>query len=708
MNKEGIYSSVINRCDNLPAIALILVIIISIMSPLGSDIPVESPAKDLLNHISGIVEAKNALIEGQFPIRVAPNALDGDRYPIFQFYGNFPYTLGGIFFILTNDPYLAFKFVIILSLFLGAYYLYKFGLWTTNNKYAAIIASVVYLTAPYILTDIHGRFAYPELVALGLIPVIFYYFFQCTHSKNICNYVILTFFLVLLFLTHNIFTLYTLVFIFIILVLLVAMNLLHIYQVIRIILCIGLSFLMSNWYLLPQLLLVNNLVIRSVQNNPFDVNYLSTLWVLLAPSKILPLPLNYFDNPNLGFQIGYTLLTFFACGIIVLVSKQYSESNNSSKNNCIKNTYLLKILILCSIISVILIWSPINFWIYFPNQLLFVQFPFRILGYLVIFGAMITPIAIVRIFDDFKIQHAIIICLICISFTSTYLPNHIGESKDSIIKEISNPDMGRGGATTVYQMSKDSLSSTNFPYGEKINLLEGYSGGWLLNTASISLNQFQYSGPIVIRMKGTVPDQIKYLTLKFFANGEYLQQIDLPQGSFNFDIPIDNLSKYYSSQLDSSKNELIIEIQSDKYFIPNEITPQNSDKRQLSLLLDSFEIFSPISSSEEYISARDPKIQKVSSNEFFINGSKIAIIELPVLYYPDMLEIKINGESVPYFNIGNKIGIKIQPGTNQITVDFVGSKIANYVSAISWIIFCLFCGYCLKKHYFGGITKNDS
>lgn len=98
MNKGEIYSGLNKRCDNLPAIALILIIIISIMSPLGSNIPVESPAKDLLNHISGIVEAKNALLEGQFPIRVAPTALDGIKYPIFQFNGNFPYTLGGFFF----------------------------------------------------------------------------------------------------------------------------------------------------------------------------------------------------------------------------------------------------------------------------------------------------------------------------------------------------------------------------------------------------------------------------------------------------------------------------------------------------------------------------------------------------------------------------------------------------------------------------------
>jgi len=693
MNKEGIYTRLINQCDNLPAIALILVIIISIMSPLGSNIPVESPAKDLLNHISGIVEAKNALIEGQFPIRIAPHALDENRYPIFQFYGNFPYTLGGIFYIVTNDPYLAFKLVIILSLFLGAYYLYKFGLWVTNSKYAAVVASTVYLTAPYLLTDIHGRFAFPEIVSFGLIPCIFYYMFKCLHSKNINNCFFLSFFLVLLFLTHNIFSLYTIVFVFIIAIIFLITNRSSYYPVFRVVLSTILAFLISSWYLVPQLILTNNLAIKGLQNNPFDFNYLSTIWVLFAPSKILPLPINYFDNPNLGFQIGYPLLIFVACGVVVLTSKKYYESNKILERNSSFNNYLLKSLIVCTVISFFLILSPINFWIYLPNQLMYVQFPYRILAYFVLFGAMMTPIVLVRIFEDFKFEHAIIIILICMSFTATYLPNHIGEPRELIIKEISNPDMGRGGGASAYQMSSDALAKSNFPYGEKKLFIQGFSGGWLLDKASLSLNRSQYNGPIFIRIKGTVPEYTKNLSLKFFVNGIFLQEINLPQGPFSFDIPINNLSDNHSAENTYSAREVIIETQSNKYYMPSEHEPQNSDNRKLSLILESFEIFDSTSKPDEYISAKDPKIKKVSSNEMIINSSKIAFVELPVLYYPDMLEIKINGESVPYFNIGNKVGIKIKPGINKITVDFVGSVIANYISAISWIIFCLFCGY---------------
>src|SRR5687767_10098150 len=61
---------------------------------------------DRIFHISGIIEAANALREGQFPVRVAPTLLDGSRYAPFQFYGNFPYTAAALFcFIPGLDAY---------------------------------------------------------------------------------------------------------------------------------------------------------------------------------------------------------------------------------------------------------------------------------------------------------------------------------------------------------------------------------------------------------------------------------------------------------------------------------------------------------------------------------------------------------------------------------------------------------------------------
>src|SRR5438874_2629637 len=89
---------------------LYLVVVLAMLSPLASDVMPDSSAQDLANHVSGIIEARNALAEGQFPIRVAPNQLNRERYPIFQFYGNLPYTVGGLLYWATDiNPYLVWK-----------------------------------------------------------------------------------------------------------------------------------------------------------------------------------------------------------------------------------------------------------------------------------------------------------------------------------------------------------------------------------------------------------------------------------------------------------------------------------------------------------------------------------------------------------------------------------------------------------------------
>src|SRR5260370_5716595 len=85
---------------------LFFAVALAMMSPLAySEMP-ESQGQDLANHVAGIVEAKNALGEGQFPIRVAPRQNDGTRYPLFQYYGHLPYLPGGLLHRLTHvSPY---------------------------------------------------------------------------------------------------------------------------------------------------------------------------------------------------------------------------------------------------------------------------------------------------------------------------------------------------------------------------------------------------------------------------------------------------------------------------------------------------------------------------------------------------------------------------------------------------------------------------
>lgn len=84
------------------------------------------------------------------------------------------------------------------------------------------------------------------------------------------------------------------------------------------------------------------------------------------------------------------------------------------------------------------------------------QFPYRFLTYVVIFGALSAPISLSKTLNGFKLQQAIVVVLISITIAGFYLPNHIGEPIGTLDKVISSPDMGGGGTNNFCQMDYSS------------------------------------------------------------------------------------------------------------------------------------------------------------------------------------------------------------------------------------------------------------
>jgi hypothetical protein len=75
---------------------LYAVLSIALLSPMASDTPTSAP--DLSYHLANIVQAKLAIDQGQIPLRTAPLSYKGWGHPLFQFYGQLPYTVAGLVF----------------------------------------------------------------------------------------------------------------------------------------------------------------------------------------------------------------------------------------------------------------------------------------------------------------------------------------------------------------------------------------------------------------------------------------------------------------------------------------------------------------------------------------------------------------------------------------------------------------------------------
>jgi hypothetical protein len=80
----------------------------------------------------------------------------------------------------------------------------------------------------------------------------------------------------------------------------------------------------------------------------------------------------------------------------------------------------------------------------------------------------------------------------------------------------------------------------------------------------------------------------------------------------------------------------------------------------------------------------------------------LRLIELPVLYYPQLLQVHLNGRSVPYMAVlyKNRLMTAIEPEAgkaNKIEIRFTGLVWANKVSLCAWILWGLGLMYCLAS-----------
>jgi len=138
-----------------------------------------------------------------FPIRWAPNLNYKFGYPVFLFNYYVPYILGLIPKSFGLDLEASFKVVIFFSLFIGGLFWYLL-FNKVLSKRAGLAAGLIYIAAPYQMLDILVRCSIGEIVALGLLPFLFWSLYQLVTKPNRWHFFLTTLGLATFSLTHNI------------------------------------------------------------------------------------------------------------------------------------------------------------------------------------------------------------------------------------------------------------------------------------------------------------------------------------------------------------------------------------------------------------------------------------------------------------------------------------------------------------------------
>lgn len=128
---------------------------------------------DINAHMARAVGTETALKEGQLPPLVVSNYANGFGYSWNLFYPPLaPYVMTIMkLFVFTYQNSL--KLLIIFAMCLTGIAMFKLIEEITKNKNISLLGAIIYMCAPYILTDIYIRMAVGEILAYALFPILF-------------------------------------------------------------------------------------------------------------------------------------------------------------------------------------------------------------------------------------------------------------------------------------------------------------------------------------------------------------------------------------------------------------------------------------------------------------------------------------------------------------------------------------------------------
>jgi len=216
---------------------------------------------------------------GQFPPRLAPDMAFGFGYPLFKYYAPLFTSFSWLIFKVVSSYGLAVILTVFLGDFLGSlgmFFLAKnfWGFW------GGVLSSIAFLFLPYRALDIYVRGAFAELLAINILPFLFYFFFKIINANkhprkgDIAGFIFSSFFFIL---AHN---LYLIIFAYL-------LPLILIYLIIkrRNLKILAFSFvialLLSSFYWLPMILGIKDIgVINQAGKTNFADHfvYLRQIW----------------------------------------------------------------------------------------------------------------------------------------------------------------------------------------------------------------------------------------------------------------------------------------------------------------------------------------------------------------------------------------------------------------------------------------------
>jgi len=320
--------------------------------------------------------------------------------------------------LLQPNLFVVYKVMLYLFLLMGAFYIERIAFWWVQSRPAAMLAGVVYLTAPYQIILLDHLAAFNESLALGIVPVLLWYVLQAYYQPTTKAFLQITLVWYVLATVHILTFLSTSFFIFFFLFMMTLFDLQRIKSFALIVGSYVAGCILAAWYLTPVVLMGKFFIVsQTFDSQMFYHAYETFLANLVSPT--VNISGGYFVR---DFVLNSISTIHPAIGLPMLVTVAILVCVGVFQNEIGKNKILLALSMTLGL-AFILAWSPINFWQWLPQSFNVLQYSWRLLSQAVWMGALLSAWAMCWLFKDkFSAVEIIGVLALLIAVVYPWLP----------------------------------------------------------------------------------------------------------------------------------------------------------------------------------------------------------------------------------------------------------------------------------------------
>lgn len=358
---------------------------------------------DGIQHLCRLIGTEQTLVSKQFLPMIMSNFCNNFGYSWNIFYSPLTAYIPLIFRIFSFSFETCMKLFMFVVTVATGIAMYKFVIKITKNKNIAILASVLYIIAPYRITDMYVRMALAELTSFIFIPMVFSGMYSIINENKKSSLLIIG--ASGLILTHTVVCMYTAILCFVYLI--VFIRKLNKKSILNLLVSLLMIVLITSFYWVG-----------------LAQHYFSTSYEVFVPGRMERVDVLNFYKTSLS-QLVYTdkeQKMIYEIGIVTFIGLLLTPIAIMKFEKQEKEKDFTKIYGLFGILGIVLTIMTLKIFPFekLPGTFTMIQFTFRLFEFTSFFFAIISAVNFWILIKNFNIRDVIIISLIACLLTTIY------------------------------------------------------------------------------------------------------------------------------------------------------------------------------------------------------------------------------------------------------------------------------------------------